>query len=97
MTKLESDFSHIQSIGISSPPIHNEQNGSPTAKITHTTHGVFVNLSVVPKILLATHVKTETNAEQELDFQTIELFHRNTSNTGIMSIRIKIIIVGFGS
>lgn len=97
MTKLESLLSLIQSIGISRPPTHYPLFVSPTTQITHTTHGVFVDLCVVSEIILATHVKTEPDAEQELDLQTIELFHGNTANTGVMSIRVKIIIIGFGS
>ena len=58
---------------------------------------MFIDLRVVPKIILATHVETETNVEQELDLQTIELFHWNAANAGVMCIRVKIVVIGLGS
>lgn len=58
---------------------------------------MLIDLSVVSQIILATHIQTETNAEQELDLQAVELFYWNAPNTGVMSIGVKIIIVGFSS
>lgn len=57
---------------------------------------MLVDFLEVSLIILHAHVEAEIDVEQELDLQRIQLLHGNSSNTGIVTIRVEVVVVCLG-